>query len=289
MKAPTGVLLIMATLFAACGPRTVAVEVPRGYAAALTATPQELIDLINQRYAALNTLTVSNFRVEFTGGSVERGYLKEYPSGKGYLAASRPDSIYLNINNPLTSSTVVAMAASQGEFEIWVPRENKYLTGKTSVRLHDKDPLYSVRPDHLLQGILVEPVPVGDPRYRFFVEQDQDNTRKYYVVGVVDLAPSAGALCLARKIWVDRSDLRLARQRYYDCGEPVSVIEYSLPTELEGGLISRGISVERIPEAYRLRLELGQDAVRSNQTLKENAFHIPKPPGAEVVIVEGDS
>lgn len=289
MKATTAAFLILATMVVGCGPRTVAVDVPRGYAEALTATPDELIELINRRYAALRTLTVSNFRVEFTGGSVERGYLKEYPSGKGYLAASRPDSIYLNINNPLTSSTVVAMAASQGVFEIWVPRENKYLTGKTSVRLEDKDPLYSVRPDHLLQGILVEPVPVGDPGYRFFVEQDQDGSRKYYVVGVVDLRPASGALCLVRKIWVDRSNLRLARQRYYDCGEPVSLIEYSLPTEVEGGLISRGISVERIPEAYRLRLELGEDAVRFNQTLKENAFHIPKPPGAEVVTVEGDS
>ncbi len=287
MKAATGPLSILMAALCACGPRTVSIDVPRGYAEALTATPSELIDLINQRYAALHTLTVSNFRVEFTGGSVERGYLKEYPSGKGYLAASRPDSIYLNINNPLTSSTVVAMAASRGEFEIWAPRENKYLTGKTSVRLSDKDPLYSVRPDHLLQGILVEPVPVDDPRYRFFVEEDQDSSRKYYVLGVIDSRP-AGALCLVRKIWVDRSNLRMARQRYYDCGAPISLIEYTLPTELEGGLISRGISVERIPEAYRLKLELGEDSLRFNQPLKENAFHIPKPPGAELVVVEGD-
>ncbi len=274
---------------AACGPRTTNIEIPRGYAEAQTATDQQLIELINERYAAASTLTVSSFRVEFRGGSIERGYLKEYPSAKGYLAASRPDSIYLNILNPVTSSTVVAMAASEGTFEIWVPRENKYLTGSTSVELRDRDPIYSVRPDHLLEAILVEPVAVDDPGRRFFIEQERDPARKYYVISVLD-SEAAGRLCLHRKIWIDRADLRLARQRYYECGAPVSDIEYSQPTELgDRLLVNREISVERVREAYRFRLEWSADAIRINPQLKENAFHIPRPPGAELVVVEGDS
>jgi hypothetical protein len=289
MKRKMALILILGAWSAGCGPKTVTVDVPTGYAEAQTAGRRELLDLINQRYASVDTLTVSRFRVEFRGGSIERGYLKEYPSAKGYLAARRPDSIYLNILNPVTSSTVVAMAATEGEFEIWVPRENKFLTGSTSVRLSEEEPIYSVRPDHLLEAILVEPVPLDDPRYGFFIEQERDPTRKYYVVSVIDLEAAEG-LCLSRKIWIDRADLRLARQRYYECGAPVSDIEYGPSEELgDRLLVSRRVSVERVREAYRFRLEWEPDAVRFDQPLKENAFHIPRPPGAELVVVRGDS
>ncbi len=283
------VLPLLAVLLVAgaarCGPRTVELDVPVAYGEAQEVTPQELLELVNG-YARLQTLTVSRFSAEFTGGSLEKGYLKEYPRAKGYLVAAAPDSIFLNILNPLTSSTVVTMAASEGRFQIWVPRENTYLVGSTALRREDEDPLHNVRPDHILQALLVEPLPSPSPDTWLVVAEEQDARYKYYTLEVV--RRDASLACLERRLWVERSELRLARQQYYDCGRPVSLIEYGGVVDVGGQPVSNDVSVERLVEHYRMSLRWEPDAARVNQTLKETAFQVPQPPGAELVVVEDD-
>ncbi|MFQ5740329.1 MAG: hypothetical protein ACE5JX_15080 [Acidobacteriota bacterium] len=279
--------LLLAT--AGCGKKTVRLDIPEGYKEAKTASLQDLLDLVNERYAKAETLTVSRFRVEFTGGSLEKGYLEKYPRAKGHLVAKRPDSIFINILNPLTSSTVVTMAASEGHFQIWAPGENKYLTGSTNLRNEEQKPLYSVRPDHLLNAILVEPIPTEDPAYRYALEEDQDSHVKYYVITLFQLEENSHAACLARKLWIERGGLKLVRQQYYRCGQPISDIRYSEPITLDQQLISTQVSVERIPEAYRIRLELRRDTIALNRRLRESAFRVPQPPGAEWVVLADKS
>ncbi len=270
-----------------CGPKRTELDIPAAYLGAQTATPRELIQLVNQ-YAGLQTLTVSRFSAEFTGGSLEKGYLKEYPRAKGYLVAAAPESIFLNILNPLTSSTVVTMAASRGRFQIWVPRENKYLVGSTKLRRAADDPLYNVRPDHILQALLVEPVSMGDFESRVVMAEEQDGRHKYYTLDVVGEGEGAGLGCLRRRLWIERSQLQLARQKYYDCGKPISLIEYGGAIRMGEQWVSNDITLQRPAEHYQMRLEWKPEAVRLNQSLKESAFEVPRPPGAELVVVEDD-
>ncbi len=269
-------------LMANCGPETVRVDVPTSYREAQTATPAELVELVNQ-YAGIKTLTVSRFSAEFTGGSLEKGYLKEYPRAKGYLVAESPDSIFLNILNPLTSSTVVTMAATEGRFQIWVPRENKYLVGPTDLKLEEREPLQNVRPDHMLQALMVQPVRVDPPNSWLVVAEEQDSRRKFYTLDVIRVAAGTGVGCLQRRIWIERSELRLARQHYYDCGQPVSLIQYGGAVPMGEQLVSTEVTLERVQEHYRMHLRWEPEAVRVNQTLKETAFQVPRPPRAELV------
>jgi outer membrane lipoprotein-sorting protein len=274
-----------ALLLVGCGKRTTKLKIPVGLSEAKSAQPEEVLKLINEKYSGLETLTVSRMKIEFTGGSVEKGYLEEFPTAKGHLVASRPDSVYMNILNPVTSSTVVTMAATEGRFQIWVPRENKYLVGGTDLPADSEKPLYSVRPDHLLEALLIRPVNVGEEHRLFFVEEAQDATRKYYVVSEIDRSRGEQQICLERKLWVERSQLSLARQQVYDCGKKVSEITYGGVAGLDGLSVPTEISVERIQEHYRLTLNLEREAIRVNRTLKDSSFQIPRPPGAEVVEV----
>ncbi len=265
------------------------VQVPQAYKEAKTATLEELVDLINHRYAAVDSLTVRRFRVEFKGGSLEQGYFEKYPKADGYLIAKRPDSIYVNILNPLTNSTVVTMATENGTFEIWAPRDNKYLIGKTSVPTNQENPLYNVRPSHILDALLIKPIPVGESGYSYFREEAETPEARYYVVPVVQSTPGQQVLCLRRKLWIERSTLRISRQEFYECGELVSDVHYGNPVEVGGALVSTDVDIDRVREHYQMNLEFNSDSIQVDRPVKPGAFQIPQPPGAEVVNVgEGD-
>lgn len=284
------VVLASSILLSGCArlvKRKTKLDVPAAYQQAKSLSVSELVELINNRYAGVETLSASDFQVEFTGGSMERGYLEQYPRGKGYLVARSPDSVYVNVLNPLTSSTVAVMA-SQGEtFQIWVPRENKYFTGKTDVELDSKDPFFNVRPQHILNGLLIERIPTDRRTERYFLEEDEDGQFKYYVLAIVEISNSA-EIRLQRKLWIERSTMRLVRQQYYGPGgELTAHIRYNQPVDREGRLINTSLEIQRPHEGYSLHLEMQSDGIRINQALKEGIFEVSRPAGAQLVVVEG--
>ena len=280
-------ILVLAVVLAGCGPKHKGVQTPVGYTAAKSATLEELVNLVNSQYAGIETVSVSRFRVKFTGGSIEQGYLKEYPSAKGHLVTKRPHWIYVNILNPVTSSSVVTMASDSREFQIWIPRENKYLTGKTDVKTGSGEPLHSVRPEHLLQAILVEPVAISAAGIVHFLEEERDEQNKYYVIHEVLVDGPAGRGCLQRKVWLERQEFRLSRQQYYDCGKLTSDIHYGDVVVSEDGALAGSIAVERVAEHYQISFQFQPESVRLNRSVDDSSFYILKPPRAELVIVEG--
>ena len=258
-----------------------------GYQQVSEATLEELVQIINDYYARPGNISVSEMEVEFQEGSIEEGYFERYRRARGYLIAKRPDSIYISIQNPLTRSTVITMTTNEGNFEIWVPGENKYLMGKTNLKPNDKRPLYNVRPEHLLSALLIEPIPTGDSTILHVLEEDVDSSSKYYVISVLE-APAEGtqAALLKRKLWVERSRLGLVRQRYYDAGHLVSTMRYSNLVQVGSNIVPTGVEVERLEERYTIRLQYQHETVAVNRQLKAGIFQIPFPPGAQRVSVK---
>ena len=263
------------------------IEVPVGYQQVREATLEELVQIINDNYARLSNVSVRDMKVEFQEGSIEEGYFERYRQARGYLIAKRPDSIYVSIQHPLTRSTVITMATDEGNFEIWVPSDNKYLMGKTNLKPNDKRPLYNVRPEHLLSALLIEPIPTGNPTILHALEEDLDSNSKYYVISILE-APAEGTrtALLKRKLWVERSRLGLVRQRYYNEGHLVSTIRYSNLFQVGSNIVPSGVEVERLKERYTIRLQYQHETVAVDRQLKAGIFQIPFPPGAQRVAVK---
>ena len=284
-------LALFSILASGCGGlvrTTTTVDVPPAYGEAKTATRSELVELINHRYAGIESLRVSRLKVEFEGGSAEQGYLEKYPRGNGHLLAQRPDRIYLNILNPLTSSTVAAIASAGETFKIWVPRENKFFTGRTDVHSEDENPFLNIRPLHILQSLLIEEVPVDSLRHGYFAIEDQDGQFKYYVLGIFLLEENSTSVQLVRKLWIERSEMKLVRQQYFGpTGEILTDIRYNRSVQLGSLLVNSGVEIRRPRERYSIRFDLEDEQIKVNQPLKEGVFELHQPEGAELVIVEG--
>jgi outer membrane lipoprotein-sorting protein len=240
----------------------------------------ELIEMINERYASLETLTVGRLQVKFTGGSIAKGYLKKYPTGKGHLVIKRPNWILVTILNPVTNSTVITMASDSREFQIWVPRQNKYLTGKTTATTESEDPMHSIRPAHLLPALMI--APLGKDSVEV-LEESREGQTEFYVIHSIHMKQGGG--CLSRKIWIERNEFNLTRQQYFDCGQLKSDIKYSGVVQLEAGSIGLSIILERISEHYTIAFTFEPDSIRVNRTVEESLFSVKKPRKAEVVVL----
>lgn len=264
------------------------VETPTAYEEAQTASLNELIEMINSRYASFDNLVVSRLEVELTGGSVEEGYLERYRKANGYLVAERPQAIFVNILNPLTNSSVLTMASRQERFQVWIPSRNQYVTGDTDVVSNEENPIYNVRPSHILEGIMIEPVRTASKELKYYLEEDQDTRFKYYVISIVRVESGSPVLNLVRRLWIERSELRLVRQQYYRNGSTVSVVRYDLPLEVEGALVSSLVTIERPQDRYQIRFQFDPERVQIDQEIKEGAFFIPQPPGAELIEVDSN-
>jgi hypothetical protein len=280
-------LFLLLLLSAGCGAvkKKTVVTVPPAYAQAKAATLEELIFLVNDDYARIASLTVPRFEVEFTGGSIEDGYFEEYRKAKGYLVAEEPDSIFVNILNPLTSSSVLVMASRRKRFQIWIPSRNQYVTGRTDVETDEENAVYQVRPTHILQGMLIEPVETGSLGPKYYVEEDQDGRFKYYVLVLLEADDRSPVLRLVRKIWIERSRMQVVRQQYFEDSRMVSDIRYGESVQMDGSLVPDEVHINRPVDGYSISFDVDTKGVTLNRQMKPDAFELDQPPGSELIVV----
>jgi outer membrane lipoprotein-sorting protein len=112
------------------------------------------------------------------------------------------------------------------------------------------------------------------------LEEDQEGKHKYYVLSIIGPAKQ-GVGRLRRKIWVDRFDLRLVRQKLYDEGRVVSDISYREFKDFEGADYASVIDFTRPQEDYSLRLRISKAVM--NETLRDEQFVLEQPDGTELV------
>ena len=135
------------------------------------------------------------------------------------------------------------------------------------------------------EGILVEPIPLDDPRYRHFAVEDEDGQFRYYVLGVFRLNENSSDSSLLRRIWIERSTMQIKKQQYYEGAELVSTINYGGTVDLEGRLVNTRVAIERPKDRYTIVFQMDSDNIKLNRELKPDAFKIRQPVGAEVVVV----
>ncbi len=278
------VILILALLPAGCRKvikTKVRVEAAPAHRLALESTLPDLVQRINTSYAGVESL-VAKVRLELEGHSPDAGYHERYRKAPSQLIAKRPDAIRINVLNPLTRTTVVAMASRQARFQIWAPTKNQFVTGSTRLKRDYDNPLYNVRPEHVLPAILIEPLPTG-PAARVYMIEERDAKSKYYVIH--ELAPRN--LRLKRRLWIERSKLELVRQDYYDpAGKVAGSIRYTEPATLGQVVVNTGVVLERPRERYTLRLQLEPESLKIGRDLEERHFQLPVPPGAETITLQ---
>jgi outer membrane lipoprotein-sorting protein len=247
------------------------------------ATLSELVAHLNTQSDAVRTLT-AKVDLQPTAGSIYSGVIREYRDVKGFILLERPSLIRMQGQAPVIRTEVFDMVSKGDEFRLYLPPMQKFIVGKTAARQSAKNSLENLRPQHILEGLLVPQI--DGSREQYFVEEAEDGGKRYYVVTVVETEDEAG-LTLRRKVWFDRANLELVRVQFYSQGKITEDVRYDDYRNFQGVHYPSWIEVGRPIEDYRLTIRI--EEATFNQPIGPEKFELTRPEGAQLVQLSATS
>lgn len=178
----------------------------------LDADQMQLVDSYNRQADAVHAVSVS-VQISPTAGSAYSGVIHQYHEVSGFILAARPALIRVIGQAPIVSTNIFDMVSDGQTFRIFIPSKNEFLVGPTQLERATKNPIENLRPQHLLEAFFWTSI---SPSQAVVLEQVDVPPARYYVLTV--LRGSAPKFEIARKIWVDRTDLRVSRLQIYGPG-----------------------------------------------------------------------
>jgi hypothetical protein len=242
------------------------------------ASVQDLIAAINAQSAAVHSLSAT-VDLEPTTGSVYSGVIKQYHDIRGYILFETPNWIRVLGQAPVVRTDIFDMAAKGPHFRIYVPSQNKFYVGDSSVTSHAKNSLEKLRPQHIVEALVLQAIdPQRDGYFRKDV--DEDSSRDYIIGVLGGLKP--GQVPLRREIWFDRSNLEISRVQFYGpAGEYLEDIHYSKYEHFGSVDYPSQTTIDRPEEGYSLGITILKAVF--NQPIAAAKFSLHRPQGAQLV------
>ena len=277
--------LALPLLLAGCSlfPTTRHLPVPKS-ATVKSATPQELVNQINQHWDALNSMT-ARVDIQATEFKTAEGVEKDEPTIRGIIVMRKP--AMLRVVGTDFGVKIFDMASDGSRFTLLIPHDNMAFEGPNTVKEKSANPLLNLRPDFFLDAIAVRGL---DPGNEYMVAGDsetiEDPSRKHlYIEQEYTLSlmqPKAGPEKLPRRvITFHRDDMLPYDQDVYDSdGNLETQIRYSNYVAFGAVKYPSKITIKRPQEGIQLALTV--DDVQENVPVTDDQFQVKIPDGTKI-------
>jgi outer membrane lipoprotein-sorting protein len=258
--------------------------VPKAPAVVQTATPEELVKLINQRWDSLNSLTAT-VEIYATQLHSDEGLAKDFPSCRGYIVMLKPQM--LRVAGTYFGVKIFDMTSDGNHFTLVMPTKDMVVQGSNTVTEKSPNPLENLRPDFFLDAIVVRGL---DPDNEFMVSRDTETigdaankhlyTEPEYVLSVMRRKNGHENLPV-RTITFHRDDMLPYDQYFYDRdGALETQIFYSNYATFSAGKYPSTVTIKRPQEGIQLVLTVAR--VEENVDLPASQFEVKIPDGATI-------
>ena len=177
------------------------------------ATLEELLEKIQIQQDTIRTLQAT---VELAPSvtSPDKGEIVQYRDVRAFILIRKPAFLRMIGQYPVVRSTAFDMASDGDMFRLYIPSKNRFIIGKSREGRRSKSALENMRPQHILDALLVRGPEPG--REQAVLEVVSEVRNSFYIVHILR-AEADGKLSLARKIWFARAALSLVRfdRRYW--------------------------------------------------------------------------
>jgi len=254
---------------------------PAPPAALQSATLDELLEKVHKQQEAIQTLDAT-VEIEPTVSSAQKGEMVTYHDVRAFLLIRKPAFLRMIGQYPVVRNTAFDLASDGEQFGLYIPSKNRYITGNSREGKRGKSALENLRPQHILDALLVEGLQPGQEEAT--LEVAKAGQKSYYIVLILRRGQDGGLL-LARKLWFEREHLLLERLQIFDAqGQMATDAQYSSYGEFSGISYPQQIVLDRPQDDYGLALSVTQ--MRFNAPLEDDKFQMAQPAGAEIVNLE---
>lgn len=282
--------LFLPLLLTGCSllPTTRKLPVPKAPAIIQTVTPEELVGRLNERWAAINSLTA---KVEFQASvsKSKEGVTTDYPSVEGHIVMRKPEM--LRVVGQMIGVRVFDMASDGKCFTLSIPHESKVLKGCGPSKQKSKNTWENLRPGFFFDAMLVRALDADDLYSRVSESETlEDAARKHlftvpeYVL-TISRKSSSQQLTPVRVVTFHRDDLQPYQQDIYDNeGNLETEVFYQRYKDFEGGKFPSTVTIKRPLDEIQIVLTV--EDVHQNQPLTDDQFVVQIPEGAKIQKVE---
>lgn len=279
--------LVLPLLLSGCSylvPTKRRLPVPKAPAVVQTATPEELVKLVNERWNGFKTLTAT-VQIQATELKSAEGIEKDFPSCRGFILMSKPKQ--LRVVGTYFGVKIFDMASDGNHFTLVMPTKNTVIRGANTVTEKSKNQLENLRPDFFLDALTVRAL---DPDNEYMVTGDsetmEDAAKKHlylepeYVLSVMR-RKTANENLPVRVITFHRDNMLPYDQDVYDSkGNPETQITYRNYSQFSAGEYPTTITIKRPQEGIQLVLTV--ERVQKNVNLPPDQFDVKAPEGATI-------
>ena len=253
----------------------------------LAATPQQLVDVINRQYDAVNSMFATVTFTATQGGSL-KGSVKTITPFSGYIIIHKPESLRVIGFLPVIHSTAFDMASNGSTFKLWIPPRNEAFEGGNEVTQESPNAFENMRPYMFVDSLLIPKITsddlmtvTGDSNTVVDAKTKKLEIVPEYLLTVVERHGGSNVLQTERVIHFSRLDLRPSEEDIYDQNGQIQTQALYGPPQTFG--------TERFPGTITLRWPLQQQQIlitiqklKVNQPVNEDTFEEKIPAGAKV-------
>jgi outer membrane lipoprotein-sorting protein len=194
----------------------------------LNSTLDQLLKQVDERNAAIQSMTLYVRMSTSTGGSLQ-GEVKESISFNGFIVIGKPEQINVILKVPLLGSQALDMVSDGKSFKMLIPPKNCAIIGSDVVTNSSQKGLYSLRPAVILDSLLIHGLEpdqvvsmtqdsrvVENPKKRKDLIQEPDYDIEFFS------QPQGPVARTLRVLHTSRVDLLPWRQDIYDADGKVA-------------------------------------------------------------------
>lgn len=240
-----------------------------------TATLEELVAKL-QRLGEVRTMKAT-VELRLSAETEDRMQVKEFRDAPGFILARRPGEIRTIAQVPVVRTTAFEMASNGQTFQVYLPPKKRFFVGETAVDHPSEKRLENIRPNHILDALLIEP-PRADEIAT--LENAIEGLTPYQVVSLIRLGGGQEPK-LKRKFWFSRETLELSHMQIFDdLGNTATLARYEQWAQQDALPYATIVTVMRPADGYSVRIHVLRPGL--NETVPEDSFVLETPEGVTV-------
>ncbi|KAA6458720.1 hypothetical protein DYQ86_19420 [Acidobacteria bacterium AB60] len=247
-----------------------------------TATPQQLVQQIDERCQELHSISVTvTMQASVTKNNVVTGY----PAVGGIILLRKPDDLRVFGQAPVVHTRLFDMVSNGKTFRMWIPPNDEAIEGPVAEsKTKSQNQFENLRPGFFLDAMAVRCLEKND---EYYVTADtdtvEDAAKKHlylepeYLLNVVHRKDDSQELGPVRVVHMHRDDLLPYQQDLYDPGGDLETqVYYGRYVEYGDHKYPSTITIKRPLDG--LQLVMTVEKVTENLDLKDESFELPPLP-----------